>query len=832
MIIKNNCLVFVITLSFIVAIVRLTILKDNVYGGYIGNCDSSCHWVNGVLACQPGDSCDQTWYWTCFAGGTRVDMESGEKLKIEDVRVGDRVVSEDEEGRRSVSTVTALDQPIREHMCKLEFVDGQGRALPLRMTEEHPIMTKEGWKALDPNKTKDENPELIVKKMQIGDVVIREDGEAMLKSVSCWSARTPAYNLILDNGAHTYFADGFLAHNKGPIILCEKNCPTGQHADWSDVTLSCHGRDVGRIQGNAVREVNTERCAYTDSEDKEHKSGRGCEYATCVPDCGTPARITLASPANGAVVTAPSGTASVVFDWNAETNWGAGEQTGNRKYDLCIGTNVANPCTGTKYSITAATNPASTYTANVAYGTRYWGVNAINKCGGTSPLSVVRSICVEGFDVNNTRYVSAWSACNANTHKRTRTCREDCGTNDCTALTAAGGLSEDCLGEIRGSLFDASNLSACPPFDPTTGYLTGIDNLKAKNTAFGIRDFKTVAPHPWAILSTAITDANGDYAVRVYAPTTYSYDFSSFATSFGVQVSPKLICQAITAVVPSNPTTCTTQPCSIVKNMSFGFQRNYGGWWQAQGAGVHGERGIRSIIPTTLTTEKSLILPDTADNNRVGVLSLGVIDSTMFGNDPLAKASSKGWMVENTYRGQFYDWAYFNQQFKKYKKTVWDGSSALVYDGGSEGYQIFTVNGNVNNLTVNPTGSEKIIFLINGNVTINSNIAVANGAFLAVIASGNITFGSGTTSVDGWYVAKSIVVPCRDDNEDEVCDKTDAQFIGNGTFVGWQSVVLARDRGIINETESAEKFVYRLDLYNNAPEALKVLIKTYRPYVP
>ena len=39
----------------------------------------------------------------------------GEARKnIEDVRVGDRVVSQDEKGNKSVSRVTKLDQPVRD----------------------------------------------------------------------------------------------------------------------------------------------------------------------------------------------------------------------------------------------------------------------------------------------------------------------------------------------------------------------------------------------------------------------------------------------------------------------------------------------------------------------------------------------------------------------------------------------------------------------------------------------------------------------------------------------------------------------------------------------
>ena len=52
--------------------------------------------------------------WTCFPAGTKVSMAStGGTKNIEDVKVGDQVVSQDESGNRSVSTVAKLEQPVR-----------------------------------------------------------------------------------------------------------------------------------------------------------------------------------------------------------------------------------------------------------------------------------------------------------------------------------------------------------------------------------------------------------------------------------------------------------------------------------------------------------------------------------------------------------------------------------------------------------------------------------------------------------------------------------------------------------------------------------------------
>ena len=560
----------------------------------------------------------------------------------------------------------------------------------------------------------------------------------------------------------------------------------------------------------------------------------------CTPICSAGTAPTLTSPADAAIYSGPSGAASVAFDWEEPSSWGSQETGTDRSYTLCVGANSSDPCNGGQtFTVGSGASPTTETTQSITSGTKYWGVKANNMCGMSSSISTLRNICVEGHTlpgdagVGNV-YYSQWGACNVNTHKRTRTCAEDCGTDNCTAAAAAGLLEEDCEAEIRGTLFDATNLTSCPSFDPNTGYLIGVDTtLTPNNRTFDIADQSNVPTHPWASITAPETDSSGNYNVRVYAPATYSYDFNDLRDMYIVSTGPKLTCVSSVAVVPGNPTNCGTQPCTVVNNMSFGFERYWGGWWQVQGAGVHGETGFRSSIPTALPSEQSLILPDPTTGNRRGIASYGVASDTMLGVNTNAKVSASLWQALSNYDGVIYDHAYFNQQFKKYATTVWDGISPISYDDNGSGYQIFKVTGNVTDFNYNPTGTQKVIFLVSGDVTINSNIVVPDGAFLAVLSSGSISFGTSVTSVDGWYLADSIYVRCVDANADTDCDRTDVQFVGNGSFVGWERIVLSRDRGgDTNILGPSEKFNYRMDLYNNAPDPMKIFTKKYKPYVP
>jgi hypothetical protein len=344
---------------------------------------------------------------------------------------------------------------------------------------------------------------------------------------------------------------------------------------------------------------------------------------------------------------------------------------------------------------------------------------------------------------------------------------------------------------------------------------------------------------PWALLSPATTNSSGNYAVRAYAPGTYTFDFSPLSDLY-MTASVKLTCEAASAVIPATqvppaPPECLTQPCAIIQNISFGFWKIYDGWWQAVGGNVHGDTGVQSIIPSSLdplVVEMSLILPDATAGNRRGFLSYGVTRPTdMLGKNPNAKVSTNLWEKESLYGGQVYDWNFYNSRFKRFTTTAWGDLQAITYDDLGVGYQIFKSTESISTFSFNPTGTQKAIFIVDGDILIDADIVVPANAFLTVIASGRITFAANVTQADGWYIAGNIAVPCRDVDSDG-CDKNDSMFSGNGSFIAWNGFSLARTRGVLNNSGPSEKFTYRQDLYQNAPEPMKIYIKYFKPFVP
>ena len=114
------------------------------------SCDcvgAACGWIDTYCSIPAGEQqgtcsskCVHSGGVSCLPAGTRVMMESGQEREIEQVRIGDRVVSQSEAGERAVSQVSAIETPMRDHMCTVTFADG-GR---LRLTDEHPLYTQGG----------------------------------------------------------------------------------------------------------------------------------------------------------------------------------------------------------------------------------------------------------------------------------------------------------------------------------------------------------------------------------------------------------------------------------------------------------------------------------------------------------------------------------------------------------------------------------------------------------------------------------------------------------------------------------------------------------------
>lgn len=586
-------------------------------------------------------------------------------------------------------------------------------------------------------------------------------------------------------------------------VKCDSNCTfSGVCASTSEDTVDCILVGTRCILSGCTSSGVC--CVKAYCGDSVCSEGENCEADCCTSTA--PDAPVLVSPLQTSPYVQVRVGEVTVLDWSPVSNWGTGCPSNTNTYQVCVSGTTSCDVVN-KTGISSATTSYN-WTPGTADSSVSWLVRASN--GSEVKASSTRNVCVEG----GVSYGS-WSACDAN-HKRTRTCTETCGTDDCAAAGAIGGVvTDDCLATINGTLFDASDLASCPG---DIGTNPAYASVRYGSQPFGINGV-------WGVVSApVVTDSNGNYSELVYASNpaaSYTFDFSEMINS-GMVSGLKLSCQGQTADL-------TVQDQIVTRD--FGFWRVYGGWWQVVGGSVYGKNGVQSDVPASLSPvgDQKLILPST--DGRSGFLSYGTVwQGNELGTNPNAVPGVP--YIESIYKSLRYDYNFYKTRTDVFASTAWDGGD-FTYDDGGKGYQILKHTGDVT-LPAKTLTTEKMIMLVDGSVSVTGNLVVPEGAFLAVIARGSLTFDPGVSQAQGWFVAENINVPCKDTTpSDGTCDKDgELQFLGEGSFVGWSNINLSRDRGLTNNQAPSEKFTYRPDFLLNAPAPMKIYTRKYTPFVP
>lgn len=169
----------------------------------------------------------------CFVAGTQIQMFNGELKNIEDIQVGDELL----DGNKKKVTVQELI-PL-DYEGAIYSINGGGYFF----TPNHPFLSLTGWKSLDPMTSMKEAPDLKVKLLKVGDILVKKDGLEVVYSLDSIETNEKVYNFELD-GSHEYIADEYVVHNKRacphceigtysykcPGDLCEQCIPDGQPA--------------------------------------------------------------------------------------------------------------------------------------------------------------------------------------------------------------------------------------------------------------------------------------------------------------------------------------------------------------------------------------------------------------------------------------------------------------------------------------------------------------------------------------------------------------------------------------------------------------------------
>ncbi|HEC94874.1 MAG TPA: hypothetical protein ENI45_02785, partial [Thermoplasmatales archaeon] len=154
----------------------------------------------------------------CFPAGTRIRMGDGTTKAIEDIKVGDRVLSYDvEHDRYVVSNVTKLIVKVREGVYDIN----NGLISP---TCDHPLFVRKpngemGWAAVNPKQSKVMYKWRNAMPLQIGDQLFTAEGKwVKVYSIKYQPGTLTTYTFVVDAEVHDYFANNLLVSNT--LICC------------------------------------------------------------------------------------------------------------------------------------------------------------------------------------------------------------------------------------------------------------------------------------------------------------------------------------------------------------------------------------------------------------------------------------------------------------------------------------------------------------------------------------------------------------------------------------------------------------------------------------
>lgn len=166
---------------------------------------------------------------SCFLAGTKILMFDNSLKNIEDVKVGDKVLSYDFRTKKIVSQmVLELEMPIRNHYYNLILED----ETILKVTDEHPLYSKIAgknvWASINPENTL-KYDKMFVQKLNLGDYVLKNDlSWSKVVKFERFEGDVQTYNLKKINRTHTFFAENILVHNKDGSDSGESDAADGE----------------------------------------------------------------------------------------------------------------------------------------------------------------------------------------------------------------------------------------------------------------------------------------------------------------------------------------------------------------------------------------------------------------------------------------------------------------------------------------------------------------------------------------------------------------------------------------------------------------------------
>jgi intein/homing endonuclease len=146
-------------------------------------------------------------------GDTKITMSDGTIRNIEDIVVGDLILTYDPEtSLNGTGSVSYIESPIKDDI--IEFILSNGTTI--KATTEHPFwVINKGWASYSPERTMLDH-QMNVARIEKEDILTDSDGNpvTLLDMKDNNTEFKKVYNILMSEGHHTYFANDILVHNK------------------------------------------------------------------------------------------------------------------------------------------------------------------------------------------------------------------------------------------------------------------------------------------------------------------------------------------------------------------------------------------------------------------------------------------------------------------------------------------------------------------------------------------------------------------------------------------------------------------------------------------
>ena len=154
----------------------------------------------------------------CFAAGTKVTMGDMTYKNIENILVGDSVLTYNLKAKKlEVNVVQKIEDPIHHKLIEIAFRNGE----KIISTEDHPYYVKgKGWCSFNPEQTQ-KSYSIEAGKLEVSDFCFTMKRNKLKRvqviEIIQYEESIKTYNLSKISNSNNYFVNGVLVHNESEI---------------------------------------------------------------------------------------------------------------------------------------------------------------------------------------------------------------------------------------------------------------------------------------------------------------------------------------------------------------------------------------------------------------------------------------------------------------------------------------------------------------------------------------------------------------------------------------------------------------------------------------